>query len=338
MASPLLGGGELPLRFGVALPTSGPFSKADSVFDFAELAESLKLDDVWVNDHLTFDWEQRTTSPVGTIDAVTTQEPNFFESLTTAAALLGRFRRIGVAIGGLALPLRDPRWLAKQVTSLHELTGRRLTICPSIGGVERSFALMGIDFRRRGHIYDEYLSALHALVNQEPPVSFEGELVRFERAVFYPHASGLRILVAGESLRSVERAATWGDGWLTSYPALDVYATKVGILQKLVAARGRDPEVIDTAVLTFICIDRDRRGALEICGESLALRFGSLDRALAVSVVGSPDEASSRLLDLYHAGARYIHLRPVARTPQEWREMVQALSEDVLPSVRTATS
>jgi len=329
---------ELPLRFGLALPTSGPFSAPETIFEFAELAENMGLDDVWVNDHLTFDWEQRTSAPVGTIDAVTTQEPNFFESLTTAAAILGRFHRIGVAIGGLVLPLRDPRWLAKQATSLHELTGRRLTICLSVGAIKQSFDLMQIPFHRRGRIFEEYLSVLHTLVHDEPPLSFDGATVRFDRAVFYPRAVGLRIWVAGESARSVERAARWGDGWLTGYPSLNGYASRVATLRKLAEAQGRDPQGIDTGVLTFICIGRDRRCALQMCEETLLARLGTLERALEVSIVGSPADASERLVDMYRAGARYIQLRPVTRSSQEWCDMVQTLSVDVLPLVRRVTS
>jgi alkanesulfonate monooxygenase SsuD/methylene tetrahydromethanopterin reductase-like flavin-dependent oxidoreductase (luciferase family) len=327
-------GGRFPFRFGLALPTSGPFSQPDIVFEFADLAERLGYDDVWVNDHLTFDWGQRETAPVGTIDAVKDQEPNFFESVTTAAALLGRLRRIGVAIGGLALPLRDPRWLAKQVTSVHELTGQRLTLAPAIGMIERSFQIMQVPFERRGRLFDEYLAAFHALCFIDPPVSFEGRTISFDRATFYPRPNGLRLLLAGEGERALERTAKWGHGWLTSYPELTAYATKVRKLRDLAAAGGRDPDAVDTAVLAFICIAATRERALEIGGPSLAWRFGTLERAQEVSIVGTPAEAVDRLLAMHQAGVRYVHLRPVIRDVTAWAEMVQWIAADVLPSLR----
>jgi alkanesulfonate monooxygenase SsuD/methylene tetrahydromethanopterin reductase-like flavin-dependent oxidoreductase (luciferase family) len=277
------------------------------------------------------------TSPVGTIDAVTDQDPNFFESVTTAAALLGRLQRIGVAIGGLALPLRDPRWLAKQVTSLHELTGRRLTLGPGVGGIQRSFEIMQVPFEQRGHLFDEYLAVLHALCYGQPPVSFEGKTIRFERANFYPRANGLRILVAGESEPALERTAKWGHGWLTSYPELSSYASKVRLLRELVSSRGRDPDEIDTAALVFICLDSTRERALDIGGATLVWRFGTLQRAQAVSIIGSPAEAVDRLVAMYRAGVRYAHLRPVTRDATGWVEMVEWISADVLPAVRAMT-
>lgn len=330
-------GGRFPFRFGLALPTSGPFSQPEIIFDFAKLAERLNFDDVWVNDHLTFDWHQRVVAPVGTIDAIKDEEPNFFESVTTAAAVLGRTRRIGVGIGGLVLPLRDPRWLAKQVTSLHELTGRRLTLGPGIGMIPRSFEIMQIPYERRGKLFDEYLAALHALCFTEPPVSFAGPTITFEQANFYPRANGLRLLVAGEGERALERAVKWGHGWLTSYPELSAYAAKVRTLRELAAARGRDPDEIDTVVLVFICLADTRERALEISGPSLATRLGSLGHAQNVSILGPATEAVDRLVAIHRAGARYVHLRPVTRDPAAWVEMVQQLSSDVLPAVRATT-
>lgn len=330
-------GGRFPFRFGLGLPTSGPFSQPQIIFEFAELAESLGFDDVWVNDHLTFNSDQREMSPVGTIDAVKDQDPNFFESITTAAALLGRLQRIGVAIGGLVLPLRDPRWLAKQATSLHELTGRRLTLGPGIGGVPRNFEVMNLRFAERGRLFDEHLAALHALCYRAPPVTFDGPAIKFTEANLYPHATGLRILVAGEGERSLHRAAKWGHGWLTSYPDLPSYAAKVRKLRELVSENGRDPDEADTAVLFFICIAETRERALEICGPSLTKRFGSLERAQEVAIIGTPREAIERLLAVHRAGGRYVHLRPVIPSPEAWMEMVRWISAEVLPPVRAAT-
>jgi alkanesulfonate monooxygenase SsuD/methylene tetrahydromethanopterin reductase-like flavin-dependent oxidoreductase (luciferase family) len=330
-------GGRFPYRFGLALPTCGPFSQPATIFDFADVAERLGFDDVWVNDHLNYDLHQRLVAPVGANEAIGDEEPTFFESVTTAAAVLGRTRSIGVGICGLVLPLRDPRWLAKQVTSLHELTGRRLTLGPSIGMIPRSFEIMQLPYERRGQLFDEYLAVLHALCFTEPPVSFAGPTITFAQANFHPRAHGLRLLVAGEGERALARTATWGHGWLTSYPELRAYAAKVWMLRELAAAHGRDPDELDTVVLVFICLADTRQRALEISGPSLATRLGTVEHAQKVSILGPPSEAVDRLIALHRAGVRYAHLRPVTRDPAAWIEMVHQISADVLPAVRAAT-
>lgn len=330
----MIPGGKLPFRFGVPLPTCGPFSDPNAIFDFAEHAERCGFDDVWVNDHLNFDWYQRTSSPVGSIEAVKDEEPIFFESLTTAAAVLGRLRRIGVAIGGMVLPLRDPRILAKQVSSLQVLTGGRLTIGPGVGSIKKSFDLMQIPYEQRGRLFDEYLAALHALCYSQVPVSFDGETICFDGATFYPRANGLRLLIVGENQRALRRTARYGHGWLTSYPELGAYAVNVRKLSEYVSSSGRDPDRIDTAVIVFICLGPTRERALEVSGPTLARRLGSLERAKEVSILGTPEEATHRIVQMHKAGARYLHLRPVTHHATAWIEMTQQISEDVLPAVR----
>src|SRR4051794_39588713 len=150
-------------RFGLGLPTSGPFSQPGAILGLAERAERLGFHDVWVNDHVQITPELARLSPLGSVEAWRGGPPLFFYSLAAAGVLLGRLRPTGVAIGGLVLPLHDPRMLAKQVSSLHELGGRRLTIAVAIGSRRDEFELMQVPFARRGRIMDEYLAALDVL-------------------------------------------------------------------------------------------------------------------------------------------------------------------------------
>jgi alkanesulfonate monooxygenase SsuD/methylene tetrahydromethanopterin reductase-like flavin-dependent oxidoreductase (luciferase family) len=126
--------------FGVALPTSGPFATAPNIYAVAERAEASGYDDVWVNDHLSYPRERLSRSSAGSVEAAQDQDPNFFESLTTLAAVGGRVRRIGLAVHSLVLPLRDPRLFSKQIATIQELAGRQLTVAPGIGSSRDDFA------------------------------------------------------------------------------------------------------------------------------------------------------------------------------------------------------
>ena len=147
---PAAPGGKFPFRFGLGLPTSGPFSQPWTILSFADAGERLGFDDLWLNDHLNFDRSRMSGSPAGTLDAIRDQDPNFFESLTTAALLAGRLQRVGIAIGGLVAPLRHPVILAKQISTIHELCGRRLTVAPGIGGGAKDFQLVQKPYDQRG--------------------------------------------------------------------------------------------------------------------------------------------------------------------------------------------
>lgn len=327
-------GGRFPFRFGLGLPTSGPFSQAATILRFAERAERLGFDDLWLNDHLHWDRSRMASSPAGSLEAIADQDPNFFEAVSAAAFLAGRLPRIGIALGGLVAPLRHPVLLAKQIASLHELSGRRLTFAPAIGSVPKDFEVMQVPFERRGRLLDEYLAALHAIWYGEQPVSFTGPTVAFRDATLYPRPRDLRFWVSGETEPGLRRVVRWGQGWFTSYADLTEYAPKALRLRELAVAAGRDPDALDTAAIVFVCVAATRERALAICAPTLAQRFKTLERGLAVSAVGSPAEVGEQLAARHRAGVRYLELRFVCHDADSFVEMLDRTSADVLPALR----
>lgn len=321
-------------RFGMSLPTNGPFAQPRLISSFAENAERLGFDDVWANDVLDFKRDRLSSSSAGTVEAAGDQDPNFYEGLTTVAFLAGQRPRIGIGLGGLVLPLRDPRLLAKQIASLHELSGCRLTIAPAIGAHAKDFQVMQVPFDRRGRLMDEYLAVLHQIFYGGDRVSFHGDVVQFEDATLYPKPADLRIWITGESEPALVRAVKWGQGWLSSYPVPDEYRVKLARLVELASAAGRDPRTIVTAGTVFVCVARTHEDALRICERSLLIRYGSLDRGLGRAMVGDPAEVIEALWSRYSAGLRYLEVKFWAHTPEHFIEMMTMFADDVLPSAR----
>jgi alkanesulfonate monooxygenase SsuD/methylene tetrahydromethanopterin reductase-like flavin-dependent oxidoreductase (luciferase family) len=324
----------LPYRFGLGLPTNGPFANRDGLLRSARRAEALGLDDVWTNDFLDFGRSRITRSTAGTYEAARGQDPNFFEGVATIALLAGALRKIGVGIGSVVLPLRDPRLFAKQVATIHELSGRRLTISPAIGGPQHDFEIMQVPYRMRGRLMDEHLATLHAIFFAEHPVSYDGPYVKFSGAVMYPKPHDLRIWITGETEPAWHRVAKWGTGWLTSYPSVAEYTTKVSRMREIVSAAGRDPDTIVTAATMFLCVESTRTRALEIATRSLTDRFGSVEAGLEKAVVGDPREVQDQLARRHAAGLRYLELKFLAHDLEAYLEMLARTAEDVLPALR----
>lgn len=321
-------------RFGLGLPTNGPFAQADSLLRCATAAEELGLDDVWTNDFLDWTPARMRKSTAGSYEAATGQDPNVFEGLTTLALVGGRLHRIGLINGGMVLPLRNPILFAKQIATLHELSGRRLTISPAIGGVERDFEIMGIPFKQRGRLMDEHLALLHQIFFSEHPVSYEGPFVRFTDATLYPKPQDLRLWITGDSEPAWERVAKWGTGWLCSYPSVADYPAKFARMREIVSAAGRDPDAIVTAASVFICVARTRDDALAIASRSLVDRFGSLEVGLQKAVVGSVDEVIAQLAERHRIGLRHLEMKFFAHDLDSYLEMLARTAEDVLPTLR----
>jgi alkanesulfonate monooxygenase SsuD/methylene tetrahydromethanopterin reductase-like flavin-dependent oxidoreductase (luciferase family) len=321
--------------FGVALPSSGPFASADNIFAIAERAEACGFDDVWVNDHYSYPRARLTRSSAGSIEAVTDQVPNFFESLTTLASVAGRVSRIGVAVHGLIFPLRDPRLFAKQIATISEMSGHRLTVAPGIGGSHDDFDAAGVDFSKRGKLLDEHLAVLEAITNGEQPVGFSGQWVNFEAGTFYPQPKSVRLWITGDSEPALRRVVRFATGWFSSgWSTLDDYRRLGQRLDELAAEAGREPASIARASDPFCCIAASRDEALRIAGPTLERRYRSMDRALVLSAVGSAADVRDQFAKLTESGCGYFELRFVCHDMPAYLDMIERVGNDILPYVR----
>jgi alkanesulfonate monooxygenase SsuD/methylene tetrahydromethanopterin reductase-like flavin-dependent oxidoreductase (luciferase family) len=318
---------------GVALPTSGPFATPENIFAVAERAEQCGFADVWVNDHYSYPRARLSRSSVGSVEAVSDQDPNFFESLTTLALVAGRLHRIGVAVHGLMLPLRDPRLFAKQISTIAEMSGRRLTVAPGIGGSRDEFAAAGVPFEKRGKITDEYLEVLDSITHRDHPLSFHGARIEFEDGTFYPLPTGVRLWITGDSEPALRRVVRWASGWFSSgWATLDDYRRLGARLDELAVLAGREPGSIRRASDPFCCVAAARDDALQIAGPTLEARFRSRERALAHSAVGSTADVRDQLERLREAGCDYFELRFICHDMASCLEMIERVGNDVVPA------
>lgn len=96
------------------------------------------------------------------------------ESMTELAWLAGRFPNARIGITAAVLPLRDPRWLAKQANTLDNITGGSFVLVVAAGFWERDFEHRGLSFAERGARFDEHLAALLAALRGEPYAGGDG--------------------------------------------------------------------------------------------------------------------------------------------------------------------
>ena len=318
------------ISLGVRLPNSGPFATAPNIIETAELVERAGYDTVWVHDHISWAREKLTHFATGSLEACVDQDPNFFESLATAAVLGGRLRRVRVAIAGLVLPLRDPRLLAKQVTAIEHLTGSRLLLAFGIGAITSDFEVMGVRFDRRGRIMNDHLAALRAIFGDGQPVTFESGTLSFRDGTFLPRPTRLPLWVTGASDAGLERAVRLADGWMTVYAPVEEYADAIRRLREHAVRAGRDPGSLDTGIETYVCVAETREEAVAIARASVAAKFKTLERGLEACIVGGPDEVVERLARYRDAGARHAELKFICHDVGQLREMIERLAEHAL--------
>lgn len=314
------------LSLGVRLPNSGPFATAANILELATQVENAGYDTVWVHDHISWAQEKLTHFAAGSVEACTDQKPNFFESLSTAAVLGGRQQRVRIAIAGLVLPLRDPRILAKQVTTVEQLTGGRLLLAFGIGAITNDFDVMGVRFDRRGRIMNDHLAALRAIFGEQQPVSFESKSVSFADGTFYPRPTRLPLWVTGASDAGLERAVRYADGWMTVYAPVEAYAEAIHRLHGFARAAGRDEQSIDTGIETYVCVADTRDKAIAIARKSLEHKFKTLEAGLDACIVGSVGDVREKLERYRAAGARHAELKFICHDVAQMAGMIAAVA------------
>jgi probable F420-dependent oxidoreductase len=188
------------VHFGVILPNYGAGSSPDVIRRDVEAAEELGFDSVWTTEHLIVGPE--VVDPYGRV----------YDPFVTLGWIAGRTERIGLGTSIVILPLHNPVHLAKQATTLQELSAGRMTLGVGMGWYRDEFEFMGVEFEGRGRRADEMILLMRALWSGEP--SFEGEHWSYRDATSDPLPSPQpEIWVGGSSARAVRRARELGDVW-----------------------------------------------------------------------------------------------------------------------------
>jgi probable F420-dependent oxidoreductase len=284
-----------PLRLGFGLPVSGSWARPANLVRIATRAEELGYESLWTFQRLLHpaegDW-----GPM--YHAV--QDP--IVTLAHVAAVTER-ARLGIAV--VNAPFYSPIVLAKQLSTLDELSGGRLDAGLGLGWAEEEFAAVGVDSARRGARTEEFIACLKAIWTEDV-VSFDGQFYRMPSArvdpkpVQRPHPP---LLLGGTAERALRRVGRLADGWISSSRHdLRTVGDDLELMRAAARDAGRDPDRLRFIIrgvprLTDEPAGADRR---PLQGDAGQLR-GDFEQLAAVGVtelfldlnfdpeIGSPD-------------------------------------------------
>ena len=225
---------ETTTTFGIAMRNFEAYPNlpdAAALIDYGVRMEALGYESLWVWDHILLGVDP----PFPIIEAL---------SLLTAVA--ARTRTIKLGTGILILPLRNPVVLAKQLSSIDQISGGRLILGMASGWYKREFDAVGIDFSKRGDIMDRNLEILTRLwrddmVDAEYPPHNLRQSVMFPKPVQKPRPP---ILIGGYVDRVLKRAAVAGDGWLTYFYTPESFAKSWNKVRAFAEEAGKDPDLL----------------------------------------------------------------------------------------------
>ena len=182
------------------LPNYGVGSSPDRIRRETETAEELGFHSVWTTEHFIVGPD--AVDPYGRV----------YDPFVTLGWIAGWTERLGLGTSIAILPLHNPFQLAKQVTTLYELSAGSVTLGVGMGWYRDEFEFMGVEFEGRGRRADEMIRVMRALWNGER--DFDGEYWSYKDATADPLPSRVpEIWVGGSSDRAVRRARELGDVW-----------------------------------------------------------------------------------------------------------------------------
>ncbi len=148
--------------------------------------------------------------------------------LVALSAIAARTKRIKIGSGIALAPLYHPMRFAEDCAVLDIISGGRLEMGLAIGYRRRETAAFGVDFGKRGRIFDEWLQIVTQLWAGET-VDFEGQHFRIEGAKVMPPAPRGRIplYIGGFAEKAMERVARYGEGYIGSADICGLYLDKL---------------------------------------------------------------------------------------------------------------
>ncbi len=195
----------------------------------ARRAEALGYDMLRVPEHLVIPR-----------DHVELSGAHYFHSTVAQAYFAGATERIRIGTGVTLLPLQHPIIMAKALSTADWLSGGRIEVAFGVGWLEGEFEALGVPFRERGRIADEYLAAIIELWTKDY-ASFEGKYVSFRDVALEPkpvQKPWLPIWMGGDSDAALKRTARFATGWNPFLTRPEDYPDRLDFIQSQPGFRG----------------------------------------------------------------------------------------------------
>jgi probable F420-dependent oxidoreductase len=192
------------IRLGLNIPNFGPTATPELLEEWAHFAESSGFALGVLSDHVA-----------PTPDIASLYPSPFYDAFATLSWLAGLTDRLELGTSVTILPYRHPLLTARMAANIDRFAHGRFILGVGSGWSEQEFTALGLRFRDRRAITDEYLLAIHDAWTNDI-VSLDGHYVTYQdvstgpRAARSPHPP---IWVGGSGPAAIRRAARFGDAW-----------------------------------------------------------------------------------------------------------------------------
>ena len=234
-----------PLRVGVQLPEVEREVRWGELLDLARRAEDVGLDSLWVGDHLLYRFADGSS-----------RGP--WEAWTLLAALAGATSRVTLGPLVAATAFRSPFLLAKQASTLDEVSGGRFVLALGAGWNPVEFAALGLPFDHRIARFEEAFTIVRSLL-RDGSVDLAGQYYTAHEAELVPRGptpGGPPLMIGSIGPRMLAATVPHVDAWNAWYADTrnsPAGAVAAGVsLDAALATAGRAPDEIARTVAVLV--------------------------------------------------------------------------------------
>jgi alkanesulfonate monooxygenase SsuD/methylene tetrahydromethanopterin reductase-like flavin-dependent oxidoreductase (luciferase family) len=318
-----------PLKIGFGVPRGigdpSRFGRPDHKIGlkYAQRAEQLGFDSVWVPDHYFFE------RPAG----VLTPYPEAWTLMTAIGATTSRVQ-IGSMV--MAAGFRPPALVAHMADAFQDLFDNRLILGLGAGNQIAEHTAFGIDFERRVGRFAEYLKILTALMAGET-ISVESRHHTLREATLRIQPRRAPILIAAGGERMLDLTAQYADAWNPAGGGGEQgFKTRLAALHEAMRKHGRDPSQMEITASATVVVAPDKKTADGYVQTLMQIPPGGTEEQIRASfVVGTPDEVAATLRQRVEWGASHLILGIGGQPFSIWsEEMLELFGREVMPRLR----
>ncbi len=237
--------GKRPLKVGVQLPEVERETRWPELLDMTRAIEDLGYDSVWLGEHLLYRWPDRPSR--GPWEA--------WSMLAAIAAVTDRIE-FGPLVACVAF--HNPAILAKQASTIDEISDGRLILGLGAGWNETEFRAFGIPFDHRVDRFEEALTIIRTLL-QEGAIDFDGRFYQARDCELLPRGprpTGPPLMIGSNGPRMLRIAVPHVQAWNSWFADIGNSPDGVAALRDVVDAAcqdmGRDPAAIERTVAVLV--------------------------------------------------------------------------------------
>ena len=295
----------------------GAFGEGDSnpyfLKELVALGDKYEYDSIWLSDRIVSDKFS-------------------LEPMVALSLIAGYSDRLKFGTSVLAMPLRNPVVLAKQIATLDYLSQGRFFPAVGLGQEDPiEYEACGVSKENRGERVDEAIQLMRRLWEQDN-VTHQGTFYHCENTTITPKPflkPSTPVWIGGRSKAAARRVGRVGDGWLVSSATPKEITSGRDIVFQTADKYKREIEEDHVGILLGFYIDKDKSSA-QSKAEKYVTRHRPDVHFSEVSALGSPENICDTIQQYINSGAYKLVVRPLC-SEEESIEQLSLIGEKILP-------